>query len=315
MPPHRPWFAFFIVALLCASGASSARHRNHASDTPGEFDYYLLSLSWSPAFCLESPGAAECSGLRRYGFIVHGLWPQNERGWPEHCDVHVPVPDEVVQGIADLMPARALVYHEWSAHGTCSGLPPAQFFALVRRAYASIVIPPPLKGPTAAVEQSTLGGRRGILEGESGHAGRLDRGDLQWAGRAPAARGSHLPRSESRPARLLCRCGARRLPGPRDHRSAGSLSPPPGEILANPPLQLAVCGIRVRRSRVPIERPGLGRARRLGLVAAAWEDVCVQRRLDVAEHCVVDAHRPRAAAARHRRSAPCLRGIERAERP
>ena len=121
MPPHRPWFAFFVLALLCASGTSSARHRNHASDTPGEFDYYLLSLSWSPAFCLESPGAAECGGLRRYGFIVHGLWPQNERGWPEHCDVHVPVPDEVVQGIADLMPARALVYHEWSAHGTCSG--------------------------------------------------------------------------------------------------------------------------------------------------------------------------------------------------
>jgi ribonuclease T2 len=155
MPPHRSWLAFFVLALLCASGTSSARHRNHASDTPGEFDYYLLSLSWSPAFCLESPGAAECNGLRRYGFIVHGLWPQNERGWPEHCDVHVPVPDEVVQGIADLMPARALVYHEWSAHGTCSGLPPAQFFALVRRAYGSIVIPPPLKGPIAAVEQST----------------------------------------------------------------------------------------------------------------------------------------------------------------
>ena len=155
MPPHRPWFAFFVLALLCASGTSSARHRNHASDTPGEFDYYLLSLSWSPAFCLESPVAAECSGLRRYGFIVHGLWPQNERGWPEHCDVHVPVPDEVVQGISDLMPARALVYHEWSAHGTCSGLPPAQFFALVRHAYGSIVIPPSLEGPTAAVEQST----------------------------------------------------------------------------------------------------------------------------------------------------------------
>ena len=156
MPPHRPWLAFFALALLCAAGTSSARHRSHAFDTPGDFDYYLLSLSWSPAFCLESPGAAECSGLRRYGFIVHGLWPQNERGWPEHCDVHVPVPDEVVRGIADLMPARALVYHEWSAHGTCSGLPPAQFFALVRRAYASIVIPLPLKGPTAAVEQSTL---------------------------------------------------------------------------------------------------------------------------------------------------------------
>ncbi len=153
-PPRRRWIACLALVLLCASGASSARHRSHAGGAPGEFDYYLLSLSWSPAFCLDSPGATECGGLRRYGFIVHGLWPQDERGWPEHCDVHVPVPDEVVRDIADLMPARALVYHEWSAHGTCSGLPPAQFFALVRRAYSSIVIPPALKSPAAAVEQS-----------------------------------------------------------------------------------------------------------------------------------------------------------------
>jgi ribonuclease T2 len=112
-----------------------------------------LSLSWSPAFCLASPGAAECNGPRRFGFIVHGLWPQYERGWPEHCDVHRPVPDEVVQGMADLMPARELVYHEWSAHGTCSGLEPAEFFALVRRASAGIAIPQDLSGPARAIEE------------------------------------------------------------------------------------------------------------------------------------------------------------------
>jgi ribonuclease T2 len=147
--------AVLAVALLSASSAAPARHRSQGGGIAGEFDYYLLSLSWSPAFCLGSPDAAECTGPRRYAFIVHGLWPQNEHGWPEYCDVHVPVPDQVVQGISDLMPARALVYHEWSAHGTCSGLPPAQFFALVRRAYASIVIPPALQSPTAQIEQPT----------------------------------------------------------------------------------------------------------------------------------------------------------------
>jgi len=155
---RRPFPAFGIAllafALLGAIGSASARHRGHASaGEPGDFAYYLLSLSWSPAFCLSSPGAAECNGPRRYGFIVHGLWPQNEQGWPENCDVHRPVPDEVVQGIADLMPARGLVYHEWSAHGTCSGLEPAEFFALVRRAHASIAIPQELSGPRQAIEQ------------------------------------------------------------------------------------------------------------------------------------------------------------------
>jgi ribonuclease T2 len=152
--PSFRFLALLVFVFLCAAGSASARHRSHAdAGTPGDFAYYLLSLSWSPAFCLSSPGAAECNGPRRYGFIVHGLWPQYEKGWPEHCDVHVSVPDDVVQSIADLMPARGLVYHEWSAHGTCSGLEPAAFFALVRRARTGISIPQELSSPTQAVEQ------------------------------------------------------------------------------------------------------------------------------------------------------------------
>ncbi len=136
-------------------GPSPARHRSRSSgDEPGDFSYYLLSLSWSPAFCLNSPNAAECGGPRHYGFIVHGLWPQYERGWPERCDVRREVPEDVVRGIADLMPARGLVYHEWSAHGTCSGLEPSAYFAQVRRAYARVRIPPPLSNPAQAIQQS-----------------------------------------------------------------------------------------------------------------------------------------------------------------
>jgi ribonuclease T2 len=142
-----------VSVLLSVAMSAGARHRKASDGEPGTFDYYLLSLSWSPAFCLTDPGAAECNGPRRFGFIVHGLWPQYEKGWPENCNVHQQVPDSVVTGISDIMPARGLVYHEWSAHGTCSGLAPADFFALVRRAYAGIAVPAPLAGVTHEVEQ------------------------------------------------------------------------------------------------------------------------------------------------------------------
>jgi ribonuclease T2 len=145
--------AGLLIALLgAASGALARHHKRAAGGEPGEFDYYLLSLSWSPAFCLSSPGSPECNGPRRYGFIVHGLWPQYEQGWPEHCGAPGVVPDTAMESIADLMPARGLVYHEWSTHGTCSGLNPAAFFGLVRRAYAEIAVPPRLENTREPLE-------------------------------------------------------------------------------------------------------------------------------------------------------------------
>ncbi len=142
-----------LLALLTVTASATARHRKSSDAEPGSFDYYLLSLSWSPAFCLADPGAAECNGPRRYGFIVHGLWPQYEKGWPENCNVHQQVPDSVISAVSDIMPARGLVNHEWSAHGTCSGLGPADFFALVRRAYAGISVPASLSGATRDIER------------------------------------------------------------------------------------------------------------------------------------------------------------------
>ena len=166
MTARRRVLALAVACLAVAAGAS-ARHRHRdAAAAPGVFDYYLLSLSWSPAFCLQSPGAAECSGARRYGFIVHGLWPQYERGWPEHCADAGPLPDAVADRIADLMPARGLVFHEWSTHGACSGLDPADYFDVVRRAYESVRLPVSFTGAAAAapVERATTAIVRDFLE-------------------------------------------------------------------------------------------------------------------------------------------------------
>ncbi len=143
-----------LLAISTLAASATARHRKSSDGEPGAFDYYLLSLSWSPAFCLSDPGAAECNGPRRFGFIVHGLWPQYEKGWPENCNVRQQVSDDVVGSISDIMPARGLVYHEWSAHGTCSGLDPKDFFALLRRAYAGTAVPTSLSRVAHEIEQS-----------------------------------------------------------------------------------------------------------------------------------------------------------------
>jgi ribonuclease T2 len=149
----RPVLFLAVLALAAAAIGAYARPSDRARNaSPGEFDYYVLSLSWSPAFCLESPGAAQCNGPRRFGFIVHGLWPQYERGWPQDCAA-TPLPDAIAHGVADLMPAGGLVSHEWSVHGTCSGLDPAEYFALLRRAYESVALPA-LAQAGSAVEQA-----------------------------------------------------------------------------------------------------------------------------------------------------------------
>lgn len=147
-----------LVMLLMQglAGTAEARHhhRRNADATAGQFDYYLLSLSWSPAFCIQRPDSAECSGPRRFGFIVHGLWPQNERGWPQNCGGDALLPDTVVSGMSDLMPAEKLIRHEWTTHGTCSGLDAEAYFGLVRKARASITVPESFQSPRAPIQQA-----------------------------------------------------------------------------------------------------------------------------------------------------------------
>ena len=141
-------FIAFMMMILIAIAAGASRHRSSqaAQGQPGVFDYYLLTLSWSPEFC-HSPSHAdkpECESGHN-GFVVHGLWPQYAQGYPEHCS-HAPGlanPGEM----ADIMPDAGLVTHEWSTHGTCSGLDAESYFKLLRQAFASVRIPARLAAP------------------------------------------------------------------------------------------------------------------------------------------------------------------------
>ncbi len=120
--------------------ARSSRHHNSRALTaaPGQFDFYVLNLSWSPEFCHGHPTAPECA--QRRTFTLHGLWPQNNDGtYPEHCS-ETPGPTSPSQ-YADIYPDSGLLQHEWQTHGTCSGLAPDQYFVLARRAEQSIHVP------------------------------------------------------------------------------------------------------------------------------------------------------------------------------
>lgn len=119
-----------------------------AGDTAGRFDYYVLSLSWSADWCTLTGDARhdpQCARGRGLGFILHGLWPQNESGDPSDCrtTAHDPSRAETA-AMADVMGSPGLAWHEWQKHGRCSGLSSAAYFAAARRAYGAITIPPVL---------------------------------------------------------------------------------------------------------------------------------------------------------------------------
>ncbi len=139
-------FAALFLTLSVVSGTAQDRRQNE----PGQFDFYVLSLSWSPSFCdaatERSPERAardaQC-GERPFSFVVHGLWPQYESGFPEFCQNPAPRLDRnIVSSMLDMMPSPRLIFREWDRHGVCSGLPARGYFETVRKARAMVKIPP-----------------------------------------------------------------------------------------------------------------------------------------------------------------------------
>ena len=164
-----------VLTLMLAYGAlaygSPASAQDPRQNATGQFDFFVLSLSWSPSFCAasqerqdrsqeraqersqernqeraqrssENPTRQQQCGDRPYAFVVHGLWPQYERGFPEFCQVPAPRLDRnIVSSMLDLMPSPRLIFHEWDRHGTCSGLQARAYFDTVRKARAVVKIP------------------------------------------------------------------------------------------------------------------------------------------------------------------------------
>jgi len=171
--------ALGCLVAMAAPGAAQHAPQGERRGLPGQFDFYVLSLSWAPSFCAATAertrdrysrhSRREC-GAHDYAFIVHGLWPQEEKGFPENCQVPAPRLNRAIVGsMLDLMPAPRLVFDEWDRHGTCSGLSPRNFFDTLRRARASVQIPPayldlhqPLSVAPAAVKDAFIKANPGL---------------------------------------------------------------------------------------------------------------------------------------------------------
>jgi ribonuclease T2 len=139
-----------VLLACCVTDAQARHHSAHANSDAqaGQFDYYVLSLSWAPTYCLtHRDDGAECGG-RGYGFVVHGLWPQYDAGgYPENCATQFEVTPEAETKGRTLYPSEHLMQHEWREHGTCSGLDALTYFETVDRATAVLKTPDTFEAP------------------------------------------------------------------------------------------------------------------------------------------------------------------------
>lgn len=181
-PTRRPrrgitWWLSPILALTTLPLAGSALAQTVRGAAPGAFDFYVLALSWSPGFCAldgRADDRAQCSAGRRHTFVVHGLWPQYERGFPRECsagDDSIPRnPSRRAMGFAaGVFPEPGLARHQWRMHGTCSGRMPEDYFRDTARARSLVTVPQALQGLRTerrvspdAVEQAFIAANPGL---------------------------------------------------------------------------------------------------------------------------------------------------------
>lgn len=156
-----------LLAVICAFSARADGER------AGEFDYYVMALSWNASWCEaegDARGADQCDARHDFGFTLHGLWPQREIGWPGYCRTPERDPSRSdTAAMADIMGSGGLAWHQWKKHGRCSGLSSADYFRLSRLAFAAVNRPEILRRlprdvsvPPGVIEEAFLESNPGL---------------------------------------------------------------------------------------------------------------------------------------------------------
>lgn len=133
----------------------------------GDFDYYVMSLSWSANWCAltgDARGDPQCDAGRGLTWTLHGLWPQYEDGYPSYCRTTARDPSRgETAAMADIMGGPGLAFYEWKKHGRCAGISANDYYTKARNAYQAVTIPPvfakitkDLKVPADVIEGAFL---------------------------------------------------------------------------------------------------------------------------------------------------------------
>lgn len=157
-----------LVALLLGAGLAQAD-----GEKAGDFDYYVMALSWSPTWCAlegDRRGSPQCADDADFGWVLHGLWPQYEDGWPAYCPTNHRNPSRAdTRDKADLFGSSGSAWHQWNKHGRCSGLSAEDYYALSREAYSRVNRPEllrkltdPVRVPASVIEEAFLEANSGL---------------------------------------------------------------------------------------------------------------------------------------------------------
>ena len=151
------------ILLLCLLATPAIAR----GEKTGDFDYYVLALSWSPNWCEiegDAKGSDQCDDRHDHGWVLHGLWPQYEDGWPSFCPTSERQPSRsVTNAQADVFGTAGLAWYQWKKHGVCAGVSAVDYYAKARAAYEAVNRPnvlrklsKPIKVPAKVIEEAFL---------------------------------------------------------------------------------------------------------------------------------------------------------------
>jgi len=162
-----------IVATTLAIATALSLPLHAEGDRAGDFDHYVLALSWSANWCAREGDARDdpqCEAGRGITWVVHGLWPQNPVGYPSFCRTAERDPTRAdTAAMADVFGGAGAAFYQWKKHGRCSGLSARAYYDTARAAFDRLTLPPvfaalrkDVKLPASVVEDAFLDANPGL---------------------------------------------------------------------------------------------------------------------------------------------------------